>query len=104
MRVYASRGRRPCHTGFFLVRTASHSILMECIPDRPAFGLPPSSKADKEALARDVGRDWILRLLGLLEDNYEALGKSFDLKDFDKDAWEMREARRKEHESGKKRC
>ena len=53
--------------------------------------------------ARDVGRDWILRLLGLLEDHYEALGKQFDLKDFDKDAWEMREARRKEHESGKKR-
>ena len=76
---------------------------MECIPDRPAFGLPPSSKADKEALARDVGRDWILRLLGLLEDHFEALGKSFDLKDFDKDAWDMREARRKEHESGKKR-
>ena len=50
-----------------------------------------------------MGRDWILRLLGLLEDHYEALGKKFDLRDFDKDAWDMREARRKEHESGKKR-
>ena len=89
--------------GFFLIRTADSSILMECIPDRPAFGLPPSTKADKDALARDVSRDWILRLLGLLEDHHEALGKQFDLKDFDKDAWEMREARRKEHESGKKR-
>ncbi len=89
--------------GFFLIRTETQSILMECIPDRPAFGLPPTSKADKDALARDVGRDWILRLLGLLEDHHEALGKQFDLKDFDKDAWEMREQRRKEHESGKKR-
>ena len=44
-----------------------------------------------------------MRLLGLLEDHREALGKAFSLKDFDKDAWEMREARRKEHESGKKR-
>ena len=89
--------------GFFLIRTADSSILMECIPDRPAFGPMPSTKSDKEALARDVSRDWILRLLGLLEDHREALGKKFDLKAFDEDAWAMREERRKEHESGKKR-
>jgi len=87
--------------GFFLVRTASQTMLVECVPDRPQFGPPPHTKEEKEALAFDVAGDWILRLLGLLEDHCEALGQAFDLEGFDKAAHELREERRKD--TGKRR-
>ena len=68
--------------------------------DRRLGPMPHRRRVTSGALARDVSRatdvppqardvgGWILRLLGLLEDHREALGKKFDLKDFDEDAWD----------------
>ena len=87
--------------GCFLARTSERAVLFECLPDRPKVGPPPATDGAKRLLAKAVAEDWILRLLGLLEDHMVSLGASFDLAQFDPRAAALRDEKAEERAAKK---
>ncbi|KAK7254591.1 hypothetical protein SO694_00010165 [Aureococcus anophagefferens] len=69
--------------GCFVVRTTETAILCECVPDRPKFGPPPVTVEGKRKLAEETCMEWIVHLLGLLEDEMNDLGLEFDIAQYD---------------------
>jgi len=81
--------------GCFVVRTTETAILCECVPDRPKFGPPPVTVEGKRKLAEETCMEWIVHLLGLLEDEMNDLGLEFDIAQYDARAAAAKEAKEK---------